>query len=134
MYRPEPHPSTMTRPFWEATQRHQLLVPRCDRCQRRFFNPLPACPHCRSMEWSWVESPGTGTLYAYSVVHQAPDPQIEVPYVLAIVDLDDGWRMMTNIVDCDPAELENGMPVTVAFRSISDEFTLPCFTKSQRTP
>jgi uncharacterized OB-fold protein len=91
-------PSELTGPFWEACARGELVVQQCRSCSTRFFTPLPACPACRSLEWSWEPSPGTGTLYAFTEVHRAPSPDIAVPYVIGIVDLDDGWTMMTTIV------------------------------------
>jgi uncharacterized OB-fold protein len=92
--------SEFTRPFWEAVADGRLLVPECTACGRRFFKPEPLCTHCGSAGWLWVPSPGTGAVYSVSVVHQPVNNDHEVPFALAIVDLDDDWTMLTHIVGC----------------------------------
>lgn len=84
-------------------------------------------PGTSSTDWSYVPSNGTGTIKTFSVVHRSPSPDIEAPYVLAVVALDEGWNYLTNIVGCDPEDLEIGMPVTVTFLDI-EEASLPVFT------
>src|SRR5690348_14708302 len=101
MTRPLPRPNAMTAPFWDAALRGELLVAECASCGRRYAPPEARCPYCRE-DWRWVRSPGTGSVYTYSVVYRAPSPEFAAPYVLAVVELDDGWMMTTNIVDCDP--------------------------------
>ena len=83
---------------------------------------------CLSTEWSWEPSPGTGSLYAFTEVHRPPSPDIPVPYVVAIVDLDDGWTMLTNLVDCEAADLRSGQRVRVRFAATTGGAVLPCFT------
>jgi uncharacterized OB-fold protein len=102
MGRQRPRGTALSKPFWDAASRGELLGCECDRCAGRFFNPEPMCPACGSTEWHWVESRGEGTVYSFTVVHQSPDVRRPAPYVLAIVDLDDGWTMLTNVVG--PAE------------------------------
>ena len=126
--RPHPHISSLTEPFWSACSEHRLTVQQCAACGTRFFTPQPACTNCQSFAWTWVESPGVGTVYTFTVVHRAAGPGFEVPYVLAAVDLDDGWTILTHIVDCAPAEVAIGQRVAVRFVEISDALTLPCFT------
>src|SRR4051794_20615230 len=96
--RPLPEPTVITRPFWDAASRHELMHPRCSACDRAFFPPHLCCPHCHSVDWGWHPSNGTGALYSYTVVHRAPRPGFDPPYVLGVVDMDEGFELMTNIV------------------------------------
>ena len=126
MTRPLPRPNAMTAPYWDAAGRGELLVAECESCGRRHAPPEAKCPYCRG-DWHWVRSPGTGTVYTYSVVHRPPSAEFGAPYVLAVVELDDGWMMTTNIVECDPDVVTCGMPVEVVFRKESDDISLPFF-------
>jgi uncharacterized protein len=124
-----PTPDNETRPFWDAAREERLLIQRCSRCGRHQFYPRPFCHVCWHDEVEWVEACGRATLYTWSVVHVndlPPFPE-RVPYVAAVVELEEGPRMMTNIVDCDFGDLRAGMPVEVTFRPTSDEFMLPLF-------
>ena len=124
-----PAPDESTEPYWAATRDGKLLVKRCADCGRHHFYPRPFCPHCWSEAVDWVEASGRGTLYTYSTVRVNDLPPFgeRVPYTAAIVDLDEGPRVMTNLVDCDPADVRIGMPVEVTFRELDDEFTLAMF-------
>lgn len=118
-------------PFWQAAADGRLVVPLCTGCDRRFYVPEPVCPHCLSSAWTYVDSPGTGTIYSYSVVSRGPSAEFAASYVLAAVDLDDGWTMLTNIVGCSPAELVSGLRVRVLFESRSlggTDVVVPVFT------
>jgi hypothetical protein len=122
-----PRPDEFTAPFWEALREGRLAVPECGGCGRRFFVPEVLCPHCGAGGWAWAESAGTGTIYSMSVVHRAVDPAQPVPFVLAAVDLDDGWTMMTHIIDADPGSVRIGDRVVVRPTRLTDEITLPTF-------
>ena len=124
-----PTPDDHTQAFWDAARRGTLLIKRCSACGRAHYYPRPFCPYCWSLEVSWETAGGGGTLYTYSVVHQNDLPPINerVPYVAAVVELDEGPRMMTNIVDCDIDALRVGMAVEVHFRVISDDVAIPVF-------
>ncbi|MER3452581.1 MAG: hypothetical protein C4321_02485 [Chloroflexota bacterium] len=124
-----PTPDPFTQRWWDAARERRLLVMRCGACGRAHFYPRPFCPFCWSEDVHWEETSGRGTVYTYSVVYQNDLPPFSsrVPYVAAIVELAEGPRMMTNIVDCDPAALRVGMPVEVTFRDETDEVTLPVF-------
>lgn len=124
--RPLPEPTVITAPFWGAAARRVLQFPRCDACQRAFFPPHLCCPHCRSWDWSWDVSQGHGEVYSFSVVHRAPQPGFDPPYVIAVVDLDEGFELMTNIVGIDPAEVQIGMRVAVQWHEVGT-FVLPVF-------
>lgn len=124
-----PTPDVETQPFWDATRARRLVLQRCAACGRHQFYPRPFCASCWSSEIDWVEASGRATLYTYSIVHQndlPPFPE-RVPYVAAVVDLAEGPRMMTNVVDCDLEMLEVGMPLEVAFRDLDEEITVPVF-------
>lgn len=125
-----PTPDTSTLPFWEAARQHKLLIKRCRACGRAHFYPRPFCPKCWSTDVDWIEASGAAILYTYSVVHQNDLPPFagQVPYVAAIVTLDEGPRMMSNVVGCVFTDLRIGMPLVVAFDERTDDVTVPIFT------
>ena len=124
-----PQPDLETQPFWDATRDGRLLIKRCTACGQFHFYPRPFCPHCWSDAMEWVEANGRATLYTWSVVHRNDLPPFtdRVPYVAAIVDLDEGPRMMTNVVDCDFDALQVGMQLQAVFHPISDDVTIVQF-------
>jgi uncharacterized OB-fold protein len=113
-----PEPDAFTRTYWEAAAQGRLLIRRCADCGRPHHYPREFCPHCWSDNVTWEPASGHATLYTWSVVHRNDLPPFgqRVPYVAAVVDLAEGPRMMTEIVEPGPAELRAGMPVEVAFR------------------
>lgn len=124
-----PTPDESTEPYWAATRDGKLLIKRCAECGRPHFYPRPFCPSCWSENVDWEEASGRGTLYTWSVVHVndlPPFPE-RVPYVAAIVDLDEGPRVMTNIVGCDVDRLQVAMAVEVTFEPETDDVTLARF-------
>jgi hypothetical protein len=124
-----PAPDPETRPFWAAARQHRLLIKRCADCGAAHFYPRPFCPRCWSTNVDWEEASGRAVLYTWSVVHQndlPPFPE-RVPYVAAVVDLVEGPRMMTNVVDCDADTLDVGMELRVAYRAVDDDVTVPVF-------
>ncbi len=124
-----PAPDPETQPFWDAARAGALLIRRCRDCGRFHFYPRPFCPSCWSSNVEWVEASGRASLYTWSVVRRNDLPPFNerVPYVAAVVDLEEGPRMMTNVVDCDVDALEIGMPLEVVFRPIADDVTIPVF-------
>lgn len=129
-----PTPDEETEPYWEAARQHRLLIKRCHACGRHHFYPRPFCPRCWSPDVEWVEASGRATLYTYSIVRRNDLPPFDerVPYVAAIVDLDEGPRMVTNVIDCGDADLTIGMPLEVAFRDEGDGFSVPVFRRPLR--
>ena len=120
----------LTAEFWRAAERHQLVRPLCERCGRSFFTPQVACPHCQSEAWHYEPSDGIGAMYSYTVVHRPPDPRFSPPYVLAVVELvNEGWQLMSNIVDVPHDQLALDMPVTPRW-IVREERTLPAFTRA----
>ncbi|GAA2409914.1 OB-fold domain-containing protein [Actinomadura vinacea] len=127
MSRPVPVPTELSRAFWEGTRRGELLIPRCADCGARFFAPEPACPHCMSASWDYEPSMGRGVVYSVTVVHRTPGPGFEVPFALAVIDLDDGGTLLSHVVDVEPHSVAIGTRVRVSFRGLDDDITLPCF-------
>ena len=127
--KPVPIVNPWARPHWDGAREHRLMIQRCRVCASHVFYPRVACPHCFSDALEWVRASGRGTVYSYTVVcNNAPSPFIgDVPYVVAVIELEEGVRMASNIVDCELAALRCDMPVEVTFERLDDEFTLPKF-------
>jgi uncharacterized OB-fold protein len=126
--RARPKPTPETQHFWDGTQAGELRLQRCDACANVYFPPRPFCPSCASRKVSVFTATGKGKLYSY-VIHHRPVPGFTPPYSIAVVELDEGPRMMTNIVDCPqtPEALELDMKLEVAFEKLDDKITLPLF-------
>lgn len=125
--KPLPQPSPISRPFWEAARRHELTLQQCGGCGKFIYYPRPLCPHCFSDRLEWKKVSGRGTVYSYTVSRYSPTPAFkEIPFVLAIVELEEGPRMTTNIV-APPEQVRIGLPVTVAFEDATPECTLVKF-------
>ena len=123
--RAHPVPDAVTQPFWDGVAEGVLRIQRCQACGRPVFYPRAVCPHCTRGELTWVEASGLGTVHTFTVVHRAPPEHREdVPYVVALVELDEGVRMMTRLVDVEPSAVAVGLPVEVAVRG---EPKLPYF-------
>lgn len=126
--RPAPRPDPESEPFWAATRRGELLVQRCTACGHCQLYPRAHCLSCRGPV-EWTTSSGRGTVYSYTVIRQNMSRSFRhlLPYVVALVDLDEGARLMTNVVGCEPSDLRVGAPVQVRFEPVSEEAALPCF-------
>ena len=124
-----PLPDGETQPFWDAARERRLMIKRCNACGRAYFYPRPFCPKCWSDDVDWEEASGRATLYTWSIVYRNDLPPFgdRVPYVAAVVDLDEGPRMMTNVEGCEFEDLSMGMALVVDYRVESDEITLPIF-------
>ena len=128
---PVPVPTPESRPFWDAAKRHVLELPRCRACGALHYYPRGACPRCLSGDLAWERMSGRGTLHTFTIVHRGQKGfPVPTPYVLAIVALAEGPRMMTTLVDVDPLAVRIGMPVEVVFRDVSDTIALPLFRPS----
>ena len=127
-----PTPDDASKPWWDATAEGRLLVVRCAECGEAHYYPRPFCPTCWSENVEWFEASGEGTLYTWSVIYSNDMPPFNerVPYVAAMVDLAEGVRMATNVVDCPFDELEVGLALRVVFRPISEEFSIPVFVRA----
>jgi uncharacterized OB-fold protein len=127
-----PSPSPETQPFWDGTKQGELRLQRCDACSHVYFPPRPFCPKCAHRKVSWFKASGRGRLFSY-VIHHRPMPGFKPPYSIAVVELAEGPRMMTNIINCPqtPEALQLDMPVQVAWSKLSDEITLPTFQPAE---
>jgi uncharacterized protein len=126
--RPLPVPDGDTKPFWDAAKEHRLTIQRCQNCHEAIFYPRSLCPHCMSDRIEWIAASGKGTIYSYTVVHQSPAAFADsVPYVVALIDLEEGVRLMSRVVDTAPADVKIGAPVEVTFEDVTPEITLPMF-------
>ncbi|MGB8647634.1 MAG: Zn-ribbon domain-containing OB-fold protein [Anaerolineae bacterium] len=127
--KPVPPIDPWAAPFWDAARQDRLLIQRCHDCERAIFYPRLYCPFCFSERLDWVEASGRATVYSFSVVRSnAPSAFIgDMPFVIAIVRLEEGVQMMTNIVGCDPDEVHCDMPVMATFDRLTDEITLVKF-------
>ena len=116
-----PRATPETQPFWDAAAAGRLDLPHCRPCDRAFFYPRTSCPHCGSEDLGWITSTGRSTLYSYVISHR-PAPGFDGPTVIAVVELEEGPRMMTNVVDVDPTPeaLELDMPLQVRFEQRGD--------------
>lgn len=115
------------RPFWEAVDRHELVLQRCGACELYLQPPRPMCPQCHSMDTlEWVPSTGRGEIYSYVnfTTDRMAYPAMKVPYSVVLVELEEGVRLVSNMIDLEPEEVEIGTPVEVAFDDISDDLTL----------
>ena len=127
---PLPLPTPESRPFWDAARRHVLELPRCRSCGQYHYYPRATCPHCLSADLEWRGVSGRGRLHTFTIVHRGSKGfPIPTPYVMAVVELDEGPRMMTNLVGlpADPAQIRIGMPVEVTFEDRAPEVSLPQF-------
>lgn len=123
-----PKPTPVTQPFWDGTKAHELRVQRCDDCGEHIFYPRSGCPYCASTALTWVTVSGDATLDSYVISHH-PAPGFEAPYVIAIVKLAEGPRMLTNVVGVtpEPEHLPLDMPLKVTYEERGDQ-VLPLFT------
>lgn len=127
--KPLPRIDEESKGFWEACQRHQLYIQTCRACGSRRYYPRALCSECLSDSAEWLRCSGRGIIYTFTVTYQNQSPGFrdELPYVLAYVELDEGVRLLTNIVGGDIVALRIGMPVEVVFEDVTPEVTLPKF-------
>lgn len=123
-----PEPSFLTRPFWEDANHGILCRQKCAACGYDMFPPQFACRNCLGTDLPWVASTGRGRVYSFTILDLGTDGRpLPQSKVLADVDLEEGWHMMTNIVGCSPAIVTFGMEVRVVFQRLSAEINLPVF-------
>ena len=125
--KPLPEMQPWSKPFWEGTKQHKLLIQECKDCNAKIFYPRKICPECWSENLSWTEASGKGKVFSYSVTMAGVEEKFaeDLPFVLALVDLEEGVRMMTNIVDCPHDEVSIGMDVEVVFENVTEDVSLP---------
>lgn len=115
-----------SRPYWDGLKQGELRIQRCMTCSQAFFYPRAICPHCHADEVEWFVASGKGTIYSYTIVHQAYGPfAADAPFVIAIIELEEGARMLSRLLDAPRERLTIGAPVRVTFEALDDELTLP---------
>lgn len=130
--RPLPQPMTPeAKPYWDGLKERKLMLPRCEDCGKAFFYPRSFCPHCHSRRIAWIQASGKGRLYSFEIAYQSLNPafKIKPPYILAMIELEEGPRMLANLINIepDPKLVKCDMPVEVVFERLTDEVTIPLF-------
>jgi uncharacterized OB-fold protein len=125
--KPLPVPTKWSQPFWDGAKQHKLLLKRCKACGHIDHPPYLYCTACQSDDHEWIEASGKAKLYAFAInEYGVPFPFMpDLPYVLALVDLKEGPRMISNVVNCDHKKLNNGMELEVVFEDVSEKISLP---------
>lgn len=125
--KPQPRPTAETLPFWQACAQGRLIFQRCADCGRAQFPPRNRCSNCHADALAWHESSRLGAVHTFTVVHRAPTPAFKsmLPYVIALIDLDEGVRMMTNLRAAQPDKLAIGDRVRVVFEPAAGDWPLP---------
>lgn len=128
---PKPQPNADSLPYWNGARERRLLIRHCTACGEKHFMPRHLCPHCWSDRLEWVESKGIGRVHSYSIVHRAPTAPFAavVPYVIALIDLDEGPRMFANVVGEKSLEVAIDDRVRVTFEDRGDGAMLPQFSR-----
>ncbi len=127
--KPIPVPSVESKPYWEGLKNNQLLMQRCDDCGKAWFPPAVYCPHCGSGASTWMPMSGRGKVYSYVVYHRVYNPAFaeDIPYTVGVIELEEGPRMISNVIGIAPAEVVCEMPVEIVFDRVSDAIVIPKF-------
>jgi uncharacterized OB-fold protein len=126
---PLPRPDHDTQGFWDAAQEGRFVIPRCASCSKGHWPPGPMCPHCKSQDLQWSDFTGQGTVYSWVVATHPVDEILvdQVPYAIALIDLEESVRVVGNVVGCDPYEIEAGMAVELFFEEREEGVRVPNF-------
>lgn len=126
--KPLPTPTPISKPYWTAAREHRLSLQRCDR-GHVFYYPRSHCPECLSRDLEWIDCSGKGTLYTYTIARRPTGPGFEddVPFIIAVVAIEEGPHITSNLVECPISDIHIGMPVQAAFEDVTDEVTLVKF-------
>ncbi len=125
--RPRPSLTQDNQFFFDGAKEHKLLIQRCTACGTLRHPPRPACAACRSFEWEAIEASGRGTIYSFTVNHYPQVPSFDYPLVVALVELEEGTRLVANVRGITPETVRIDMPVRAAFERFDDDLTLPVF-------
>jgi uncharacterized OB-fold protein len=128
--KPEPRPAPESVPYWEAAKQHRLELPKCEACGGHWFPPSRTCPHCLSANVSWSPVSGRGKVFSFVIFDRVYHPSFEeeVPYVVALVELDEGPRLLSNVVGIEPTDVRCEMRVKVVFEDMPGGASVPKFT------
>ena len=127
--KPTPRPAPESVPYWEAAKKHRLEIPHCNACGNYWFPPSRSCPHCLASDFAWTQVSGNGKVFSFVVFHRVYHPAWEgdVPYVVALIELDEGPRLLSNVIGIEPDRVRCEMPVKVVFDDIAPGVSLPKF-------
>jgi uncharacterized OB-fold protein len=127
--KPLPAISSLNAPYWDGLRNREVKLPRCNDCHKLWYPPAPFCPECWSRSFTWEKLSGYGKVNSWVVFHQAYFSSVkdEIPYNVAEVELDEGPRLLTNLVGIENDDIEIGMPVEVVFDDVTEEVTLAKF-------
>ena len=130
--RPRPAVTHDNHFFWKGVVDHVLLIQRCSGCETLRHPPAPVCRHCRSFEWDTVESSGRGVVYSFVRHHHPTIPPFEAGHPIALIELEEGTRIVSDLVGIAPQDVEIGLPVRVEFNAVDDALVLPQFRPEAR--
>jgi len=126
--RPQPPMTPVSAPFWDATREKRYLLQWCRDCEKAVYFPRSFCPHCSGSALEWRPASGRAQVYAFTVDYRPQHPAFGPdPYVVALIDLEEGVRVMTNVVDCQPADVRVGLPVELTWAPLDDGRNLPLY-------
>ncbi|MEE8332962.1 MAG: Zn-ribbon domain-containing OB-fold protein [Alphaproteobacteria bacterium] len=127
--KPLPIPTPESRPYWDAARAHRLALQRCGDCGRHWHPPSTVCPGCGSREHDWVDSSGKGKVFSFVTYHRLYNKgwKDDLPYVVAVIELEEGARLLSNVIGIEPDDVACDMAVEVVFDDVTGEVTLPRF-------
>jgi uncharacterized OB-fold protein len=128
--KPLPHPAPESEPFWAAAKDHKLVIQKCNACGNHWFPPSEHCPECLSADNAWVEMSGKGRVFSFVTYQRLYNKgwEGEIPYVVALIELEEGPRLLSNLTGIAPEDVTCDMPVKVVFDDVTPDVTLPKFT------
>ena len=131
--KPKPRPAPESLPYWQAARDHRLALPKCDDCGKFWVPPTRTCPHCLSSRFQFSDVSGKGKIYSFVTYHRVYRPAFaqDVPYVVALIELDEGPRLLSNIIGVSPDEVACEMKVEVVFDDYDEEISIPKFKLSK---
>lgn len=134
--RPLPIESGETKPFWDACRKGKFLIQRCRSCGKYQYHYRGFCSHCWTGQIEDVAASGRGTVWSHTVIYRNRTPGFaeEVPYVVVLVELEEGVKVISNVVNCDPESVRIGMPVKLTFVTATEEWRIPMFEPAETTP
>ena len=125
--KPVPQPAPESMPYWQAAKEHRLELPKCNACGKFWFPPSQSCPHCFAADFVFKPVPGLGKVFSFVMPQHPQYPWFEYPYIVALVELDEGTRLVTNLVDVTPEAASVGMRVEVRYQEFDGDLVLPLF-------
>ena len=134
MSKPLPFVYPENKPFFDGMKKHEMHIQRCKDCGKFYFYPRTQCPHCLSENTEWVKVSGKGKVYSFTICTRPGSPLFagDVPYDVSLIELDEGVRMMSRVIDCKNEEIKCDMPVEVVYQDVSPEITMPYFRPAKK--